>query len=65
MTPDTLGSIRTLYNIACHGAGAEARWQARDRLQAIADREGRKLIPMLDDLGLDVDAFFASRPISR
>jgi hypothetical protein len=65
MTPEDRIIIRALYNTACHGAGAEPRWEARDRLERTLDEAGLDLGRVFDAMGLDVGAYFASRPISR
>lgn len=58
-------TIRALYREACHAAGAPPRWAARDRLDAIAQATGKPLGAILEGQGLDLGAYFASRPISR
>lgn len=59
-------TIIALVREACHGAGAAPRWEARDRLAAIAEAEGFEWdADLLRHHGLDVAVYFASRPISR
>lgn len=65
MTADDRAAIRGLYNAACHGAGAEARWEARDRMERIMDEAGLDMARVFDAMGLDLGAWFASRPIGR
>ena len=63
---DLHAKIRALYNQACHGAGAEPRREARrelDRIAATSADFTLGTIAMLNDLGLDIDAYFASRPL--
>lgn len=57
--------IRQIYSEACHGAGAAARWAARDRLEQQARDDGVTLSALLERHGCDLAAWFASRPISR
>lgn len=62
----TATEIRALYSEACHGAGAEARWIARDRLEATASTSGHHRLGLFfDEYGLNLMNYFASRPISR
>lgn len=56
--------IRRIFSVACHGDGADVRRQARVDLLAAMDKAG------WDDIGsfmryhgLDVHAYFASKPI--
>lgn len=65
MDAEDRAAIRELYRAACHGAGAPARWEARDRLARIVDEAGLDLARLFEALDLDLGAWFASRPISR
>lgn len=72
---DTGARVRALYRKACHGAGAEARWEARDALDAIALAGGHtdtvhgrpepNAYHLLKAHGLDLGAYAAACPISR
>lgn len=59
--------IRRLYSQACHGAGAAARWEARDQIDAILgpDPEPGAMFDLFVLHDLDLASYFASRPISR
>ncbi len=57
-------SIREIYRQACHGAGAEPRMAARLQLLKLVDESGQRLGEFFDRHGLDLSAYFASRPIS-
>lgn len=57
--------ICDIYRTACHGAGAAPRWEARDRLEEVAQASGRTVPELLNAHGLDLGAYFASKPISR
>lgn len=63
---DSLGAlVRSEYREACHGAGAAARWKARDELDRVA-KDGATTTPdLLRRYNLDLTAYFASCPISR
>ena len=61
----TDAEIRIAYNHACHGASAAERWHARDAIQDHLRETGASLAPLLTRLGLDITAYFASRPITR
>lgn len=65
MTDEDRAIIRDLYRTACHGAGAAPRWEARDRLERTLDEAGLDLGRVFNAIGLDIGAYFASRPISR
>jgi hypothetical protein len=56
--------LRELFREACHGAGAEPRWKARAEIEKVADQRGIRIGALLEEAGLDVTAYFASRPIS-
>ena len=58
-------AIRWLYSDACHGAGAEARWAARDRLARLCDEAGMDMDQVFVDLGLDRNVWWATMPLSR
>ncbi len=68
---DARATARSLYNEACHGAGASARQAARNALDAIAADSAfgaietgiSPTVSLLEDLGLDLGAYFASRPL--
>lgn len=61
MTPPTL---RALYSAACHGAGAEPRIEARLAIREMAQQAGVTKWALLRDAGLDLTAYFASKPLS-
>lgn len=65
MTAEDRNLIRDLYQTACYGAGARVRWEARDRLDRTLDEAGLGLGRVFIAIGLDIGAYFASRPISR
>lgn len=58
-------SIHQLYREACYGAGANARNLARFALENEAAARGTAVLRMLEDLTLDVGAYFATAPITR
>lgn len=62
LTPSA--EVRALYRAACHGDGAATRRIARRQLDTIAERDGRAVAQMLTWHGLDLRAYFASRPLT-
>ncbi len=61
---EILTDVRALYRTACHGDGAEPRREARMMLRALAHRIGLDSdAALVRDSGLDLGAYFASRPI--
>lgn len=56
--------IRSFFREACHGGGAEARNAARRCLKTIAARRGMLEGELIRAEGLDLAAYFASRPIT-
>jgi hypothetical protein len=65
MPATTREVVRHLYSEACHGAGAEVRNAARRLLTKLAKESDRTDTDLLAEHGLDLGAYFASRPISR
>ena len=65
LTAEMKAKVRDLHREACHGAGAEPRWQARDEIKVIAREHGYPLWQLFDECGLDAGAYAASCPISR
>ena len=66
--------VAGLHREACHGAGAAARWAARDALDNLAhghkdDYSGTGnaylLLQAMNMSDADIDAYHAARPISR
>jgi len=53
-----------LYQQACHGAGAETRWEARHLIQKFLAQNDITLREVLESVGLDMNNYLASRPIS-
>lgn len=64
MTTIERDRFRRLYQLACHGAGAEPRREARNLIAAFLRQHDITLREALEDAGLDVGAYFASAPIS-
>lgn len=56
--------IRAAYQQAVHGAGAMQRWAARDVIQAHLRATDTAMGPLFERLGLDLHAYFASRPVT-
>lgn len=56
--------LRTLYQQACHGAGAPARTLARQTIELMLLRDGTAMREAFEDAGLCIHTYFASRPIS-
>lgn len=56
--------LAQLYNRACHGGGAEPRIEARLAIKAMAEAASMTEGEILRAAGLDLAAYFASRPIS-
>jgi hypothetical protein len=56
--------FRKLYQQACHGAGAEPRWEARHLIQKFLNQNDITLREALENAGLDMKFYLASRPIS-
>ena len=63
MTQTEREIFRKLYNEACHGAGAKVRNSARASLEAMATEAGVTLADAMEQNGLCIHAYFASRPI--
>lgn len=59
-----MDDLRRLFAEACHGAGAEPRLAARQRIRDLAEREGMIEGQYLREHGFDLAAYFASRPIT-
>lgn len=58
--------VAIFWQQACYGAGADARWAARDAMEGLAEQSGRdSACSLLQDYGLDLATWFASCPISR
>lgn len=55
--------LRRLYLEACHGAGAEPRWEARNLMQKWLLHNEVTIKEAFEDAGLDLDTYFATRPI--
>jgi hypothetical protein len=57
--------LRRLYLEACHGAGAESRWDARKLIQKWLDHNKVTLREAFENVGLDMGFYVASRPIKN
>ena len=55
--------LRSLYREACHGAGAEPRWEARKLIQKWLDHNKVTMREAFENAGLDMGFYVASRPI--
>lgn len=64
MTTTERDRLRRLYQLACHGAGAEPRREARNLIAAFLRQHSITLAEALEDAGLDLGAYFATAPIS-
>jgi hypothetical protein len=56
--------FRKLYQQACHGARAESRWEARHLIQKFLAQNDVTLREAFESVGLDMNNYLASRPIS-
>jgi hypothetical protein len=56
--------LRRLYLEACHGAGADLRWEARHLIQKWLNHNKVTLCEAFENVGLDMKNYLASRPIS-
>lgn len=63
MTRVEIEIVRRLYNEACHGAGAKIRNAARKSLESMCVEAGESLMEVFDKANLNMDNYFASRPI--
>lgn len=63
MSAIDLASLRRLYREACHGAGAEPRRTARAQIDEMLAHHRVTLREAFEIAGLDLSAYFASRPI--
>lgn len=60
----SIAPLRVLYGEACHGAGADPRWAARQEIERRATEAGFEPAVWLGREGFDLGAYFASRPIA-
>lgn len=63
MTTDQRAQLRALYRDACFGAGADVRRLARTQIDLLLLEAGTELGPAFRDNGLDLNAYWATRPI--
>lgn len=54
--------IRKLFQVACHGPGAEPRWEARHLIQKWLRHNEVTIKEAFEEAGLDLDTYFATRP---
>ena len=65
MSPEDRFAIRELHYVACRGRSDGLKRIARGRLERIIDEAGLDERLLFDELGLDLGAWFASRPASK
>ena len=63
MTPIERTIFRTFYREACFGAGAAIRRSARASMEAMAREAGVPLREAFESNCLDMNAYFATKPI--
>jgi len=64
MTTAERAQLRRLYSTACHGAGAQARKEARLQIEVLLRQCNTNLRESFEAERLDMSAYFASRPMS-